>query len=166
MVVIMRFRRIEFFALALTLAFVCFIAGYFTGSRGAVSIMTVEPPGSVLTEPASARTTDQGAAAAMQTPAPAGVTAPENANIAAPPQSPPVYGGEPAPPSARSDGRININLASRSELMDLPGIGNVLAGRIIDYRTLHGWFTSVEDIRKVSGIGAKRFEAIQHLITV
>jgi competence protein ComEA len=64
------------------------------------------------------------------------------------------------------DGKININLASQSELMDLPGIGSVLASRIVDYRRQHGGFSRIEDLRNVSGIGEKRYEAIQSQITV
>jgi len=50
--------------------------------------------------------------------------------------------------------------------MDLSGIGQVLAQRIIDYRTTNGPFSQIEDLMKVSGIGAKRFEAIRERITV
>lgn len=65
-----------------------------------------------------------------------------------------------------SPGKININTASQSELETLPGIGPTLASRIIEYRKTTGPFKAVEDIKKVSGIGDKRFEAIKDLITV
>ncbi|RLD13968.1 MAG: ComEA family DNA-binding protein [Caldiserica bacterium] len=61
---------------------------------------------------------------------------------------------------------ININTASREELETLPGIGEVLAQRIIDYRRTNGYFKSIEEIKEVSGIGEKKFEAIKDLITV
>lgn len=61
---------------------------------------------------------------------------------------------------------VNINTASKKELESLPGIGPTLAQRIIDYRETNGYFQTIEDIKKVSGIGDKKFEAIKNLITV
>lgn len=61
---------------------------------------------------------------------------------------------------------ININTANAQQLRSLPGIGEVLAQRIIDYRTEHGLFRSEGDLMNVSGIGEKKLEAILDLITV
>jgi len=65
-----------------------------------------------------------------------------------------------------SSGLININTASAAQLMTLPGIGEVLSQRIVDYREANGPFPSVAALTNVSGIGEKRLAAIIHLITV
>lgn len=61
---------------------------------------------------------------------------------------------------------ININTANRYQLTKLPGIGPKLAERIIEYRETHGPFASCEDIKKVKGIGEKKYQAIRDRITV
>jgi len=72
----------------------------------------------------------------------------------------------PEPAGTPGDARININTASAVELTDLPGIGPVIAQRIIDYREEHGPFAAPEDIMGVSGIGEKTFEKLKDYITV
>ena len=63
-------------------------------------------------------------------------------------------------------GLVNINTATSDQLMTLPGIGQVMAARIIQYREENGDFKSAADITKVSGIGDKTFAAVAELITV
>lgn len=61
---------------------------------------------------------------------------------------------------------ININTASKSDLMTLPGIGEAKANNIISYRTNNGAFTSISDVKKVSGIGDSIYEQIKNYLTI
>ena len=61
---------------------------------------------------------------------------------------------------------ISINEAEKAEIMALPGIGEVLADRIIAFRDEHGGFTSPEELLNVEGVGKKRLEEIVDMITI
>lgn len=61
---------------------------------------------------------------------------------------------------------VELNSATRDELESLPGIGAVLAERVIAYRQSVGRFLAVEDLRAVKGIGSKTFDRIKLLVTV
>ena len=65
-----------------------------------------------------------------------------------------------------SDGLININKASEAELTTLPGIGQSKAKQIVEYRQSNGDFSSIEDIKNVSGIGDGIFNQINSLIKI
>ena len=69
-------------------------------------------------------------------------------------------------PSNNSSNLININTADAKELEKIKGIGPALAGRIIDYRESNGAFKSVDEIKKVRGIGDKTFDKMKDQITI
>jgi competence protein ComEA len=62
--------------------------------------------------------------------------------------------------------KININTAFAGDLQLLPGIGEVTAERIIDYREQKGGFRRIEDIKNVKGIGDKKFAQIKEFIVI
>jgi competence protein ComEA len=62
--------------------------------------------------------------------------------------------------------KININTASATELEALPGVGEVIAQAIVDFRTENGPFATAEDLLDVSGIGDATFAEMEDLITV
>ena len=66
----------------------------------------------------------------------------------------------------KEESSLNINKATKEELQNLPGIGQELASRIVDYREQNGKFSNIEDIKNVSGIGESKFEKIKDLITI
>lgn len=61
---------------------------------------------------------------------------------------------------------ININTANQEELESLPGIGEVKARAIINYRTQNGYFLNLEELMNVEGIGQKTFDQLKDLITI
>lgn len=72
--------------------------------------------------------------------------------------------GDPAVPAAA--GPVNLNLATEAQLDALPGVGPVLASRIIDWRTQHGRFTSPQQLGDVGGVGDKKLADLLPLVTV
>ncbi|WP_232247657.1 ComEA family DNA-binding protein [Kitasatospora azatica] len=79
--------------------------------------------------------------------------------------------GAPAPPAGGSAaptprGPVSINHATLDQLDALPGIGPVLARHILDFRTQHGLFHSLEQLRQISGIGDRKYSELKPLLTL
>ncbi|RKS74861.1 competence protein ComEA [Actinomadura pelletieri DSM 43383] len=87
---------------------------------------------------------------------PVGVTRPTPTPAPGPVPSPPNDPGAP----------LDLNTATVDQLDDLPGVGPVLAQRIVDFRAQHGRFRSVEQLQDVSGIGARRFADLKPKVRV
>lgn len=77
---------------------------------------------------------------------------------------PPAPGGPTAKPTGQTV--VDLNTATLEQLDALPGVGPVLAQRILDYRDEHGRFESVEDLQQVTGIGARKFAELSELVRV
>jgi competence protein ComEA len=71
----------------------------------------------------------------------------------------------PAAPGAAPTVPISLATATVAQLDTLDGIGPTIAGRIVEYRTEHGGFRSVEELKQVDGIGEKRFETLREAVT-
>lgn len=61
---------------------------------------------------------------------------------------------------------VNVNTADLTQLMELPGIGEVIGQRIIDYRSAHGPFQSLDELINVKGIGEKRLADLKPYATI
>jgi competence protein ComEA len=61
---------------------------------------------------------------------------------------------------------VNLNTATKDELVALPGIGPAKAQAIVDYRNQHGPFRSIDELRKVKGIGEKLFISIKPELSI
>ncbi|MCS7200150.1 MAG: ComEA family DNA-binding protein [Caldimicrobium sp.] len=68
--------------------------------------------------------------------------------------------------SALAQQKLNLNKASLEELKSLPGIGEQIAKRIIEYRERVGGFKSLEELKNVKGIGEKKFEVLKNYLFI
>ncbi len=80
----------------------------------------------------------------------------------------PALGGDPAAgvPSQGVPSKVSLNSATLEQLDSLPGVGPVLAGRILTWRTTHGRFTSIDELGEVSGIGESILEQLRPLVAL
>ena len=65
-----------------------------------------------------------------------------------------------------TSGTININSATVAQFQQLPGIGAVMAARILAYRTAHGPFATINDLTKVSGMGKSKFANLKNFVRI
>jgi competence protein ComEA len=82
------------------------------------------------------------------------------------PQAAPVPPGGTAVPGSAPGAQLDLNTATVEQFDGLPGVGPVLARRIVDYRTQHGGFRAVDELQEVTGIGARKYEDIKALVRV
>ena len=139
----MKERKVEVILLAICALFVCFTLGFFVGRNTGgheISVQTERQP-EAPTEEVVVRET-----APTELPE---VT--EEPEVPAAPQEPTV---------------LNLNTATVEELTTLPGIGPVLAQRIVDFRTANGPFASVEQLTDVEGVGEKKLDAIREYLRI
>jgi competence protein ComEA len=67
--------------------------------------------------------------------------------------------------TGEESGKLNINTATKQQLMDLPGIGKVTAERILKYREETGKFSTIEDLRAIKGMSKNKLERLSTMIT-
>jgi competence protein ComEA len=82
----------------------------------------------------------------------------------------PVPAAEPAPSAQSGSGapaaKLDLNTAGLEQLDTLPGVGEVTAKRIVEWRTRHGRFSTVEQLRDIDGIGTSKFSKLREQVTV
>jgi competence protein ComEA len=111
-------------------------------------------PGTDLSALNLARRVADGEQVAVGVPA-----APDAVPVPAPGAPSPAAGAAPA-------GKVDLNLATVEQLDALPGVGPVTAQRILEWRTRHGRFTRVEQLREIEGIGERRFAQLRGMVVV
>ncbi len=156
----MKRTKIELVMIALTLSVISFFAGYYVHDvmiqdTILIETETVPSPSARISEKPTA---SQPAETTELEPTKASA---EAAATISPSQEPPEE-----PTEADVQEKVNLNTATAEELDVLPGIGPVLAQRIIEYRENQGGFQTAEEIVNVSGIGEKTYAKLANLVEV
>jgi competence protein ComEA len=74
--------------------------------------------------------------------------------------------GAPAAAAGAASAPVNLNSATAEQLDTLDGVGPSTAQKILDFRTAHGGFSSVDDLAQIPGIGPKKLESLRQQVTV
>jgi competence protein ComEA len=77
------------------------------------------------------------------------------------PAATPSTGQPTGTPGTSADTPVDLNTATLAQLDALPGVGPVLAQRILDWRTEHGRFTTTDELQEVPGVGPKKLESLK-----
>ncbi len=152
----MKLTPIEQVAILITAAILAFLTGYYyrgTQLRGQIVVETQ---------------TAEDMAAPTATPRVSRLPVQSIGEGESPEEATPAYQepSEAEPSQEVEDGPLDLNTATLEDLDALPGIGPVLAQRILDYREEHGGFRSKEEIINVTGIGEKTYEKLISLVKV
>lgn len=150
-------NRFSLILAVVTGLFLTFTLGFFLGGLGRGGDVHISRLPSVTTAPAA----PSQPAAPPETNAAA--SSAETANAAAQSQGP-IPEGTASP--VETIFPVDINTAAAEQLQELPGIGPVLAQRIVDYREANGPFAALAELTNVEGIGQKRLSEILDLITL
>lgn len=137
-------KRAEYLLLLLPLLFLAFCGGYFLG--------TSQGDGGLTVTASPVPATQTRASVAIST----GETIPAETEASS----------ETVPAETAPPGPLDINTATVEELIALPGIGEVLAQNIVDFRQANGPFASIDELNAVPGIGERRLEQLRDYITV
>jgi competence protein ComEA len=86
--------------------------------------------------------------------------------VLVPLRAPQAAAGGPAVPGAPASGPVNLNTATAEQLDTLDGVGPVTVQKILNYRTEHGGFSSVDELGEIPGIGEVRLAALREQVTV